>query len=160
LKNSYNVGKRIYIHCKTPQSGIQVCNVLSYMMTQECFGIKMFKIWGPGSFSRSDSIIVYTLSPPINEEPMHYPMMVIMELDKRKYQLAPHFAQGLPAGVASQNFTGNLQGIGVADDPPQIGFLPGEGGFKLQSFGSFFSDILFMVLFKCGKMTFNDFVIW
>jgi hypothetical protein len=131
--------KRIYIHCHTPELGLNVCNFLFVMMGQMKYGIEKFKICGPGGALRKDTIVIYLRKGPA-EQPNEFVNNVLHELTNFK-MLNPCYQAGLPLGVKEvQN------GIGFSDEPPSIGVLRGERDDELQSFGGFYASNILQVL--------------
>ena len=132
-----SIAKRIYIHCNTPEAGLNVCEVLLGLMGQVFFGIQQFKICGPGAELRADTIVVY-LKKGAND-PNAFVTRVLNELGADRLHV--YYCEGLPLGV--EKFR---TGVGYADEPPSIGAVPGQEADEIHSFGSFYSDCIYNVL--------------
>jgi hypothetical protein len=152
-----NIRKRVYIHCKTPLDGLNVCETLSMMMAVTTFGIQQFKIAAPGGFKRLDSIVVYLAAGQDGKSPDHYVDKVCAFLTAPQRGLRNCFTNPLPAAVKQWH---DEVGVGFADEPPRIGVLDDEDYDELQSFGGFLASLIYQALKETmqGEPNWNDFV--
>jgi len=142
------ITKRIYIHGSSLANSMRIlracCGLLDH---PSCQGLMELKIAGPGCGARLDTIVVY-----LTDDQAVKSFLFLM----KHLNLNPGwFAHGVPKGVEEV-----LPGVGLADEPPDIGLiqvidfedvseedrLQNQEG---QSFGSFLAKLMVIAMKDC-----------
>jgi hypothetical protein len=155
LSSGYNpsaIKRRIYIHCNGVESSLHVMSVCcGFLDHPSCRGLEAIKVAGPGCGGRLDTIVVYLTD--------DNAVKGFLDLYQLMHLPTSYLASGVPIGVKEVK-----TGIGIADEPPDIGLLDRisfEGvneadrlqNREQQSFGSFLAKLMVIAMKNAGDET-------